>query len=161
MLCNGCYVKVWDVINKTNSRGNEVKQLRVSNSRKNEDGSYTQEFNGFITLRGDAAKKTVNQSDSVRLMKIGVMNNYDKTTNTTYTNFLCFDLLTPDEIEKGKAARGQVDIDSQPPMPTTPGNPPASAPETKENPQTPVTNESDDDFMTIPDGIADEELPFA
>ena len=82
MFANKCYAKVWDDQTKVvKERLN--RSLKISVSKKNEDGSYTQEFNGFVKLLDDAATKVVlkdekGYNNSIQLLNVGVTSTYNK-----------------------------------------------------------------------------------
>ena len=160
MFSNGCYAKVWDIKEGQTSTGKNTKTIRISISRKKTDTDYEQVFSGYVQLYGDALNKPVAKNDTIQLEKVGVTNNYDKEKGVTYVNYFCFDFRTQDELNAARAASGAIPVENQPDRPTT-GNGAVSAPEPKENPASPVTDDgsSDDGFMNIPDGIEDE-LPF-
>lgn len=127
MFANNAYAKVWEVKPSDNGKS---KQVRLSTSRKKEDGSYEQDFSGFVRFVGKANELDVKADDRIQLLSVGVTNNYVKEKNVTYTNFTCFDA----KIAENNGTGGST---------STPSSP---AP-------------SNDGFMNIPDGI-DDELPF-
>jgi hypothetical protein len=150
MFSNNSYAKVWEVTEKTNEKtGKTTKQMRISTSRKNDDGTYTQDFGGFVVLRGKAAEKPIADNDRIQLLNVGVTNSYDKAKDTTYTNFICFDFVTNAELDAKRENGGGNTSNANKNASTANATPTAS----NDVP-------SDSDFINIPDGI-DEELPFA
>lgn len=82
----GAYAKVWEVIRGS---GNKPNQLRVSISRKDKNGQFTEDFAGYVTLYGDAAKAAdrIRNGDRVRLGDVDVVRKYDKAKQKEYMNF--------------------------------------------------------------------------
>ena len=127
MFANNAYAKVWEVKPSDNGKS---KQVRLSTSRKKEDGSYEQDFSGFVRFVGKANELDIKADDRIQMLSVGVTNNYVKEKNTTYTNYTCFDA----KIAENTGTNGSTSGTS------------SSAP-------------ANDGFMNIPDGI-DDELPF-
>ena len=130
MFANNAYAKVWEVKPSDNGKS---KQVRLSTSRKKEDGSYEQDFSGFVRFVGKANELDIKADDRVQLLSVGVTNNYVKEKSTTYTNYTCFDAKIA-ENNGNSGTSGST------------GTPNSSSP-------------ASDGFMNIPDGI-DDELPF-
>ena len=145
MFSNNAYAKVWEVQETTNQNGTTKKTLRVSTSKKKEDGTYETDFSGFVTLVGKAKEKAVADGDRIQFLSVGVTNNYDKEKKITYTNYTCFDFKTQAEINatRNDGGASSTSSASQTSAPST------SAP----------ADVDAGGFMNIPDGI-DEDLPF-
>ena len=127
MFANNAYAKVWEVKPSDNGKS---KQVRLSTSRKKEDGSYEQDFSGFVRFVGKANELDIKADDRIQMLSVGVTNNYVKEKNTTYTNYTCFDAKIAENTGTNSSTSGTSS--------STPTN---------------------DGFMNIPDGI-DDELPF-
>lgn len=87
---NGAFAKVWSV--EPGESGKYVK-ARISISRKNPEGGYNQEFSGFVTLVGEAnnaARKSLNAGDRIKIGGTDVTTRYDKNTQKEYINYLVF-----------------------------------------------------------------------
>lgn len=95
MFGTGSYLKVWEVKNKAD----KYLDARCSTSRKVADGQYETDFSGFVRFVGQAfeSMKDAKAGDSVKIVRCGVTNSYVKEKNTTYTNFVVF------EVEGGNA----------------------------------------------------------
>lgn len=94
MFSAGSYAKVWEV----KRVAEKFTDLRISTSKKLEDGKYEQDFGGFVRLVGKAHKDAtyINENDSFKIVRCGVENHYDKEKKQTYTNFIIFEIETDD-----------------------------------------------------------------
>lgn len=93
---SGSYATVWSV-NK--GKFPNTTQVRLSTSRKNkEKNEYETDFSGFCIFYGDAAKQAekLKERDRIRLVSVDVSNNYDKSKDTTYTNYKVFEFEVPE-----------------------------------------------------------------
>lgn len=93
MFSNNAYAKVWEIKPSTSGKS---KIIRISTSRKNDNGEYEQDFSGYVRLVGNANAANIKEGDRVQLLSIGVTTNYVKEKNITYTNYICFDLKVMD-----------------------------------------------------------------
>ena len=85
----GSYAKVWGVDPKSDT----LTVLRISISRKNQDGEYVQDFSGFVGAYGTAnAKKAsmLSEGSRIKLGDVDVTTSYNKETKTGFTNFKLF-----------------------------------------------------------------------
>lgn len=85
MFSNGSYLKIWEV--KAQEKYTDV---RATTSQKKEDGTYEQDFSGWVRLVGTAHKQGVKQNDSLRIKNCGVRQTYDKEKKQNFTSFLVF-----------------------------------------------------------------------
>lgn len=98
MFANKAFAKVWEVQPDKN-----YVDLRISTSRKTDDGEYEQDFGGYVRVVGkDAIKqaKSLEEGDTIQIIGCGVSNKYDKKKKTTYYSFLIFEFIKPDEEEE-------------------------------------------------------------
>ena len=103
MFTNGSYAKVWQ-IKEIKDRYSEI---RISTSTKNKDtGKYEQDFGGFVRMCGQAHQQTsyLNEGDRFKIVRCGVTNQYSKEKNTTYTNYLIFEIELNEDQESHQAA---------------------------------------------------------
>lgn len=92
----GAFATVWEI----KATGDSFSKVRVSTSRKDKKTEeYVTDFNGFVSLIGEANKKlsliedALEQGERCRI-KLGacdVSNRYDKDAEREYTNFTLFD----------------------------------------------------------------------
>lgn len=89
MFANGAYAHLWE-IKRISEKYSDV---RISTSKKQEDGSYKDDFSGFARMIGKAHKALdyIHERDSFKILSCGVESRYDKDTKKTFTNFLIFD----------------------------------------------------------------------
>lgn len=92
MFSVGSYAKVWEV--KRSSE--KYIDLRISTSKKVEEGKYEQDFGGFVRLIGKARSEGeyLNVGDSFKIVRCGVENHYDKEKKQTFTNYIIFEIET-------------------------------------------------------------------
>ena len=118
MFSAGSYAKVWEV----KRVAEKFTDLRISTSKKLEDGKYEQDFGGFVRLVGKAHKDAtyINENDSFKIVRcgvvllrgdgdavgirVGVENHYDKEKKQTYTNFIIFEIETDDPKDAPETA---------------------------------------------------------
>lgn len=95
MFSAGSFAKVWEV----KRSAEKYIDLRISTSKKIEEGKYEQDFGGFVRLIGKARSEGeyLNVGDSFKILRCGVENHYDKEKKQTFTNYIIFDLETDDE----------------------------------------------------------------
>lgn len=90
MFSAGSYAHVWDI------KRIEEKyiDMRISTSKKLEDGSYKQDFGGFVRLVGKARSngEYLNEGDNFKIVRCGVENSYDQEKKQTYTNYIVFEI---------------------------------------------------------------------
>lgn len=87
MFSNKTYAKIWKLEEKKG-----MKIARISTSCKNQQGEYEQDFSGFVQFVGKAKEFSLSEGDTVQMVSVGVTTKYDKEKNTTYTNYICFEL---------------------------------------------------------------------
>lgn len=99
MFSQGSYLKVWEI------KRTEAKYLdaQCTTSRKKEDGTYETDFSGFVRFCGKAfdAVKGANKGDSFKIGRCGVTQTYSKEKQTTFTNFVVF------EVEDGNSGQAK------------------------------------------------------
>jgi len=90
MFSVGSFAKVWEI----KKIAEKYTDLRISTSKKVEEGKYTQDFGGFVRLVGKAHQdgQYLTEGDSFKIVRCGVENSYNKETKTTYTNFIVFEI---------------------------------------------------------------------
>ena len=97
----GAYATVWEIT----ETGSKFSKIRISTSRKDkESDEYVTDFNGFVSMVGDANKNINLISDALEgggrcRIKIGscdVSNRYDKEAGREYTIFAMFDFEMAD-----------------------------------------------------------------
>ena len=95
MFSVGSYAKVWEV----KRIEDKYMDIRISTSKKVDEGKYEQDFGGFVRLVGKArsAGEYLKEGDSFKIARCGVENHYDKDRKTTYTNYIIFELETDDK----------------------------------------------------------------
>lgn len=128
MFSVGSYLKVW----KITREADKYCDVQASTSKKNQDGTYETDFNGFVRLVGHAANQIKGKDltkGGFKIKNCGVTQTYDKEKNQTYTNFVVFEF---DDSDNNGTSNNNSNSSSA---------------------------KKDNGFMNIPDGI-DEELPF-
>lgn len=92
-----CYCTCWadKQTGETVAFKEKSARIKVSTSRKGNDGKYVTDFSGYVTFAGAAFEKlrTVAITDKTRLhlTAVDVTNQYDKTTGRSTTTFWCYD----------------------------------------------------------------------
>lgn len=82
----GAYATIWETKN-VNGRVD----AKMSTNRKQQDGTYKQDWNGWVRLYGEATKLDGAPARTrIRLGDIDVTNNYDKAKGVTYTNYIMY-----------------------------------------------------------------------
>ena len=102
MFANNSYAKVWKVYPKK-EKDQKFTLIQLSTSRKDSrDNSYTTDFSGYARLCGEAEKKaaSLEASDSIKLLKVGVTNFYNKEKDYTTTTYLIFDFEFGEKKQK-------------------------------------------------------------
>lgn len=100
-----CYCTCWadKQTGETVSFKEKSAKIRVSTSRKGNDGKYITDFSGYVTFAGQAFEKlrTVAITDKTRLhlTAVDVTYQYDKTTGRGITTFWCYDFETKGEAK--------------------------------------------------------------
>ncbi|MBR6507496.1 MAG: hypothetical protein IKT37_07860 [Clostridia bacterium] len=89
MFANGSYAKVWEI----KRIEEKYSDIRISTSKKKDDGSYEEDFGGFVRMVGKAHKAMdfINEKDKFKIVSCGVESHYDKEKKVKYTNFIIFD----------------------------------------------------------------------
>lgn len=89
MFSNGSYLKIWE----EKRASDKYADVRATTSRKNTNGEYEQDFNGFVRLAGKAFTqyKSAGDKPSLKIARCGVTQTYDKDKKTNFTNFLVFE----------------------------------------------------------------------
>ena len=79
----GAYATVWSVEEGKNGKSTRA---RLSITRKQEDGTYNQEFGGFCDFYGTAHAKAekLKVKDRIRLDSVEAFNRYDKEQNKEF-----------------------------------------------------------------------------
>lgn len=88
MFSDRSYAKVWQILD----RKAKYTKAKISTNRKDMAGQYQTDFSSVVKLIGKAHTANVQEGDRIRILSCGVTNSYNKETQTTYTDFLIFDL---------------------------------------------------------------------
>lgn len=97
----GAFATVWEITNQ----GDSFSKVRVSTSRKDKKtDEYVTDFNGFVSLIGEANKKlglierSLDEDGRcrIRLGACDVSNRYDKDAGREFVNYTLFDFEMPD-----------------------------------------------------------------
>lgn len=88
MFSDRSYAKVWQIID----RKAKFTVAKISTNKKDMNGQYQTDFSSKVKLIGKAHTANVQEGDRIRILSCGVTNSYNKETQTTYTDFLIFDL---------------------------------------------------------------------
>lgn len=88
MFSDRSYAKVWQILD----RKAKYTKAKISTNRKDMNGQYQTDFSSVVKLIGKAHTANVQEGDRIRILSCGVTNSYNKETQTTYTDFLIFDL---------------------------------------------------------------------
>ena len=88
MFSDRSYAKVWQILD----RKAKYTKAKISTNRKDMDGQYQTDFSSVVKLIGKAHTANVQEGDRIRILSCSVTNSYNKETQTTYTDFLIFDL---------------------------------------------------------------------
>ena len=109
----GAYCKVWSI---EQARGNFTK-VKLSVSKKQQDGTYATDFNGFCMFIGNAhAKAAMLKGDErIKLGDVDVSTVYNKDQKKEYVNYKVFDF----EFADGNDSKNT----KQPPKKNTESNP--------------------------------------
>ena len=102
MFANGYYAKIWQI----KEIKDKYSEIRISISTKNKNtNEYEQQFGGFVRMCGQAHQQMsyLNEGDRFKIVRCGVTNHYDKEKNTTYTNYLIFEIELAEDQEKKQA----------------------------------------------------------
>lgn len=107
MFANGAYARLWEV-KRVSEKYSDV---RISTSKKQDDGSYKDDFSGFVRMIGKAHKALdyIHEQESFRILSCGVESRYDKETKKTFTNYLIFDAEPADNNKNGADLKGSDD----------------------------------------------------
>jgi len=112
---NGAYATVWE----TKPVSNSVTEVRLSTNKKNKDGSYEQDFSGFVRFVGaDVAQRALSlkSKDRIKLDSVEVTNRYDKDKKITYTNCAAFgfELANQNGNSGGNRSTASAPVESNP-----------------------------------------------
>lgn len=101
---NGAYATIWAVEPKE-----KYTNVRLSTSRKNRDGTYDQDFGGYVSFIGDAhtAASGLKEKDRIKILECSATSRYDKAKNTTYHNYQVYS-FEPAESRSQQAAQQQM-----------------------------------------------------
>lgn len=101
-LHNGAYAKIWSV---QPGKG-RFTTVRLSINKKQQDGSYVQDFSGYCTFLGKAHAKaaTLKGDERIKLGDIDVGNSYDKEKNKEFINYRVFDFDLADGSQSSAPA---------------------------------------------------------
>ena len=107
-----CYAKVWEV--KPQAKYSDV---RLTVSRKQTDGTYKQEFGGYVRFVGSAHEKIQGMSVpksglSIKLLGTDCQNTYAKDKGVTYYNFAVFDIEDADGNSGTKKAKPATKVEN-------------------------------------------------
>lgn len=102
----GAYCTIWSV---EPGKGNFTK-VRLSVSRKAQDGQYEQDFAGFCTFISQAHAKAarLKERDRIKLGDVDVSTFYDKEKGKEYVNYKVFDFEMADAINSSESSSAQV-----------------------------------------------------
>lgn len=101
---SGAYAKVWSA---EQGKGNFTK-VKLSVSRKQQDGTYATDFNGFCTFIGNAHAKAskLKGDERIKLGDVDVSTNYNKEQHKEYVNYKVFDFeFTDGQGDKAAAKK--------------------------------------------------------
>ncbi|MGI6069092.1 MAG: hypothetical protein ACOYBE_01565 [Blautia sp.] len=90
MFSAGSYLKIWRVAREAD----KYCDVQASTSRKNQDGTFENDFSGFVRLVGHAANQIKGKDltkGGFKIKDCGVTQIYNKEKNQTYTNFIVFE----------------------------------------------------------------------
>ena len=99
---NNYFAKVWGV------RDNRI---RISTNYKDKEGNFVQDFNGWVSLYGSAAKKEIKAGDRIQLKSVGVTNRFDKEKEREYVNYKCFALEVVDPSTPEAEVQPEADLE--------------------------------------------------
>lgn len=107
MFSVNSYLKVW----KIKDVKDKYVEAQCSTSKKIADGQYETDFSGFVRFVGHAFNKVKNMSegDSFKILQCGVTTQFVKEKNTTYTNYVVFDV----EVGTNNGNKPQVNNSTQ------------------------------------------------
>ena len=97
----GAWATVWEV-----TEGERSTKVRLTVSRKVDEGVYEQDFGGYCTFIGNAKAKAakLRAKDRIRLEGVDVSNRYDKEKNKEFVTYKVFDYKTADEARAADGA---------------------------------------------------------
>lgn len=98
----GGYATVWSVQDK-----GKYSNVQLSTSRKNEDGTYTTDFSGFVSFVGKAHTMAQGITDMrrIQIKNADVTKRYVKEKEKEYINFVVFDFDFMDGPAKKSTAK--------------------------------------------------------
>lgn len=96
-FANKRIAKVWEIKPKE-----KFAELKISTSKKNQEGEYQQDFSSYVRFLGKAFEKInqIKEGDMVKLLEVESSNTYDKDKGKMYYNFVVWDF----EIFKNNCA---------------------------------------------------------
>ena len=100
MFANGSYAKIWQ-IKKIEEKYSEIRISTSSKDKKTD--KYVQDFGAFVRCVGKAHQdiQHYNEEDRFKIVRCGVTNEYNKEKQTTYTNYVIFE-IEPAESDEDK-----------------------------------------------------------
>lgn len=116
-----CYCTCWAnrKTGETVSFKEKSAQIKITTSRKQQDGKYATDFSGYVTFAGEALEKlhTIAVSDKTRLhlTAVDVTCFYDKEKGRDRTTFWCYDFEVVGDV---KAAPKETKVAEEPPQQT-------------------------------------------
>ena len=108
----GAYAKIWEV----SPVSDVCTKVRMSISKKAQDGTYTTDFSGFVFIVGTAAASKaakLKEGDKIRVGETDVSTKYDKKAGKNYTNFKMFDFELPQQGETQAATKATAKAPTQ------------------------------------------------
>ena len=157
----GSFATVWEISNMSE----RFAKIRISTSRKDKDGEYFTDFNGFVALVGDAFKKVskieeaLEHGDRARI-KLGptdTTNTYKKDEGREYVNYTLFDFeMAGSALSSGNSASAKNEKSNKAPAKSATKKGTRKAAGKKAAPSL-----DDEDGSTAEDGAdtEDEDLP--
>ena len=105
---SGAYAKVWDV--RPNSKTGKSTSVRISVSRKEEEGKYIEEFSGYATFIATAHKLAAGLKigDRIKLGDVDVVSSFNRDTGERKTYFKVFSYEPADGPQSAKKAAGNT-----------------------------------------------------
>ena len=90
---NNSFAKIWEIKERDGRLDG-----RISISRKDKDGNYVPDFQGFVRFLGDATAKAaeLQEGQTIKLLRTDVSNSYNKETQKEYVNYKVFDFEIPE-----------------------------------------------------------------
>lgn len=121
MFSNNAYATIWEI---KDGRGS-TKDVRISTSRKNQEGKYETDFSGYVRFAGKAAElaATLQPNDRIQIKNCGVTNSYNKEKKITYWNPVVFEAEKVESNGGGSTATPEAQAEEFMPAPEDEGLP--------------------------------------